>query len=198
MPPTVSDPDPASLLGSSLRGALEEIGLPCYLLDAAGRLRWQNAAARAVIGDRLGEHYADLLPRDYRAAAKRQFARNVLSGRPADFDARVVDTTGSSVYYHVRSVPVRSGDEIVGAFGIGVAHGGPAQPREEADDTLTPRQLETLRLLGQGLQTKEIASQLGVAEETARNHVRALLRGLGVHSRLEAVAVGRRRGLLDD
>jgi DNA-binding CsgD family transcriptional regulator len=61
---------------------------------------------------------------------------------------------------------------------------------------LTPRQAEVLRLLGEGLSTEAIADRLGIAVETSRNHIRAVLRGLNVHSRLEAVVAGRERGLL--
>jgi DNA-binding NarL/FixJ family response regulator len=57
---------------------------------------------------------------------------------------------------------------------------------------LTPRQRNVLRLLEQGHSTAQIASELHISPETAGNHVRHLLRALGVHSRLEAVAVGRR------
>jgi len=72
-----------------------------------------------------------------------------------------------------------------------------ALPREAAEKgELTPRQAEVLRLLGEGLSTEAIADRLGIAVETARNHIRAVLRGLGVHSRLEAVVAGRERGLL--
>jgi DNA-binding NarL/FixJ family response regulator len=71
-----------------------------------------------------------------------------------------------------------------------------ARACEEA--LLTPRQAEVLQLLGEGLSTEAIASRLGVAVETARNHIRAVLRGLDVHSRLEAVVAGRERGLLDE
>jgi DNA-binding CsgD family transcriptional regulator len=65
------------------------------------------------------------------------------------------------------------------------------------DVHLTPRQSEVLQLFGEGLSTDAIASRLGDAVHTARNHIRAVLRGLGVHSRLEAVVEGRERGLLD-
>jgi DNA-binding NarL/FixJ family response regulator len=51
-----------------------------------------------------------------------------------------------------------------------------------------------MRLLAEGLETPEIARRLGVAEETARNHIRALLRATGAHSRLEAVLIGMRLG----
>jgi len=53
-----------------------------------------------------------------------------------------------------------------------------------------------LRLLAEGLETPEIAKRLGVAEETARNHIRALLRATGAHSRLEAVLMGMRLGMV--
>jgi two-component system nitrate/nitrite response regulator NarL len=72
-----------------------------------------------------------------------------------------------------------------------------ALPREAGERSeLTPRQAEVLRLLGEGLSTEAIADRLGIAVETSRNHIRAVLRGLNVHSRLEAVVAGRERGLL--
>jgi DNA-binding CsgD family transcriptional regulator len=54
-----------------------------------------------------------------------------------------------------------------------------------------------LRLLAAGYSTQETAERLGVAAETARNHIRAILRRLEVHTRLEAVVAARRHGLLD-
>jgi DNA-binding NarL/FixJ family response regulator len=66
---------------------------------------------------------------------------------------------------------------------------------EELDDPLpphlTPRQTEVLRLLKRGSSTEQIAQELQLSTETVRNHVRHLLRALGVHTRLEAVAVAR-------
>lgn len=61
---------------------------------------------------------------------------------------------------------------------------------------LTPRQYEVLELLARGLPAKSVAARLGIRESTARNHVRAVLAELGAHSQLEAVATGRRLGLL--
>jgi DNA-binding CsgD family transcriptional regulator len=61
---------------------------------------------------------------------------------------------------------------------------------------LTPRQQEVLVLLAEGLGTAVIAARLGLAKETVRNHVRAVLRELRVHSRLEAIVEARQRGLL--
>jgi DNA-binding NarL/FixJ family response regulator len=53
-----------------------------------------------------------------------------------------------------------------------------------------------LRLLQQGRSTDQIAAELSLSRETVRNHIRHLLRALGVHTRLEAVAVARREHLL--
>jgi LuxR family transcriptional regulator, regulator of acetate metabolism len=50
--------------------------------------------------------------------------------------------------------------------------------------------------LADGLSTAEIAAQLGVSNDTARNHVRAVLRALDSHSRLQAVVTAQHLGLL--
>ena len=56
-----------------------------------------------------------------------------------------------------------------------------------ADVGLTPRQGEVLQLLLQGLPNKLIARQLNLSVETVKDHVAAVLRGLGVSSRTQAV-----------
>jgi DNA-binding NarL/FixJ family response regulator len=53
-----------------------------------------------------------------------------------------------------------------------------------------------LRLLERGRSTAQIAEQLHLSIETVRNHIRAVLRALDAHSRLEAVAVARREHLV--
>jgi DNA-binding NarL/FixJ family response regulator len=63
--------------------------------------------------------------------------------------------------------------------------------------SLTGRERETLLLLAAGASTVEISDQLGVARNTARNHVQRVLEKLGARSKLEAVAIARREGLLD-
>ncbi len=61
---------------------------------------------------------------------------------------------------------------------------------------LSTRQREVLALLAEGVQARGIAARLGLSEATVRNHIRAILRKLGCHSQLEAVAVSYRIGLL--
>jgi DNA-binding NarL/FixJ family response regulator len=81
------------------------------------------------------------------------------------------------------------GERVVGVFGLlgGGSDENPAAPPPH----LTPRQSEVLRLLEQGRSTKQIAAELQLSTETVRNHIRRLFQALGVHSRLEAVAVAR-------
>jgi DNA-binding NarL/FixJ family response regulator len=61
---------------------------------------------------------------------------------------------------------------------------------------LSPREREVLDLLDAGLDAAQIAGELGIARNTARNYVQNVLTQLGAHSKLEAVAEARRQGLL--
>lgn len=56
---------------------------------------------------------------------------------------------------------------------------------------LTRRQREILYLLVEGIRVRQIATRLTLSETTVRNHIRAILRELGAHSQLEAVARAR-------
>lgn len=61
---------------------------------------------------------------------------------------------------------------------------------------LTPRQKQVLELMSEGVPAKVVSARLGLAQTTVRNHIRAVLRELGCHSQLAAVAKGRRLGLI--
>jgi DNA-binding NarL/FixJ family response regulator len=62
---------------------------------------------------------------------------------------------------------------------------------------LTPREVEVLEVLSRGLSNSGIADELGISVNTVRNHVQNILTKLGVHSKLEALAVAVREGILD-
>ena len=64
----------------------------------------------------------------------------------------------------------------------------PATAPAETSGDLTRRELEILRLVATGADTKTTAQQLHVSPATVRNHVQNILSKLGVHSRLQAVA----------
>ena len=63
---------------------------------------------------------------------------------------------------------------------------------------LTPRQLEVLALLCEGLANKQIGRRLNIASATVKIHVARILRALGVSSRLQAVIAARRSGIYGD
>lgn len=66
----------------------------------------------------------------------------------------------------------------------------PHVPRQRgAVPELTPRETHVLRLLVDGLSTKEIVREMGVSQSTVRTHVQNIFAKLGVHSRLQAVAL---------
>jgi DNA-binding NarL/FixJ family response regulator len=67
---------------------------------------------------------------------------------------------------------------------------------ETGGRSLTPRQHEILLLMAQGMQNKDIASQLGMLEGTVKVHVKSILHRLGVNNRTHAVVTGLRRGLV--
>ncbi len=66
----------------------------------------------------------------------------------------------------------------------------------EGNGALTPRELEILRIVATGVNTKGTAEKLHVSPATVRNHVQNILGKLGAHSRLEAVACATRHRLL--
>ena len=72
------------------------------------------------------------------------------------------------------------------------------EPVEAPPLHLTPRQLEVLSLLCEGLPNKLIARQLNISGATVKVHVGCILRELGVSTRLQAVVAAPRLGLLNE
>ncbi len=70
-------------------------------------------------------------------------------------------------------------------------------PVRELEQEPTPREVEVLQLVADGLVNREIGVRLFLSEETVKSHVRHLLAKLQARSRAHAVAVGFRRGLID-
>lgn len=64
-------------------------------------------------------------------------------------------------------------------------------------EPLTPRELEVLRLLAQGLQNKEIAAELVISERTVKFHVSSIMGKLGAGNRTETVALAAQQGLIE-
>lgn len=184
------------LASLDLTRALEELAAPAYVIDREGRFRWLNRAYVELFGDRRGKPFTDLVAPQHRELARTNFARKLVGNTTTIFDLTVVDRAGEWLTLKITSAPLRQQDEIVGIVGIGFPLPRATAPTPSVLDDLTPRQQEVLRLLAEGLETPEIARRLGVADETARNHIRALLRATGAHSRLEVVLLGMKHGVV--
>lgn len=75
--------------------------------------------------------------------------------------------------------------EVAGRLGDNMLHGA-----------LTPREVEVLELVAEGLANKEIAARLGTAGGTVKMHVQNILAKLGASDRTQAVTIGLQRGII--
>jgi DNA-binding NarL/FixJ family response regulator len=64
------------------------------------------------------------------------------------------------------------------------------------EEPLTPREIEVLDLLAEGLANKAIAARLGISDQTVKFHVASISGKLGAANRTDAVRRGLRRGLI--
>jgi PAS domain S-box-containing protein len=181
-------------IGGDMEAALETVNVPSYVIDPTGVIRWLNPAARRLVGDARGRQFTSVVAAEDTGRAREQFARKIAgTARVTDAHVVLIDVDGERVAVDVSSCPLMQDHRLVGVFGQ------LSDVEEVPDDPmpahLTPRQSEVLRLLNRGRSTEQIARELHLSTETVRNHVRHLLRALGVHTRLEAVAVARREHL---
>ena len=185
-------------LGHDVTDALETVRVPSYIVDRHGIVRWVNPAAREIVGDVRGRQFTSVLSPEETRRAREIFARNITgSVERSDNQVVIVGLSGERITVDISAVPLRDGDQVIGMFGqvvdIQVDEAPPT-----AHPHLTPRQTEVLRLLELGRSTNQIAAELHLSVETVRNHIRHILRALGVNSRLEAVALTRRDHLLQE
>jgi DNA-binding NarL/FixJ family response regulator len=91
-------------------------------------------------------------------------------------------------------------DELLARLGRAVSRSASSErgSLNGAAGQLTPRELEILTLLAQGLRTEAISGRLHISPKTVSTHVQRILAKLGVHSRAEAVAFAYREGLVED
>ncbi|HST17090.1 MAG TPA: LuxR C-terminal-related transcriptional regulator [Gaiellaceae bacterium] len=177
-------------VGADVERALENISVPSYVIDTAGVIRWVNPAARQVAGDVVGMQFTSVVAPEEVRRSRETFARKIAgTAQATDQEVVIVNGDGERVTVDICSVPLYDGHRVVGVFGQLV---GQAPAPAPAHPALTPRQAEILRLLEHGHSTRQIASELHLSLDTVRNHIRFLLRALGAHSRLEAVALARK------
>jgi DNA-binding CsgD family transcriptional regulator len=177
-----------------------ECGTP--VIDRRGRIRWLNRGASDVVGARVGQPFAlTVAPEDLHIARGHFATKLTGEAGSTEYKLTLLARDGGRLAVHVSSVPFWEGGEITGVFGVAYpararVDGTPRSKPAAAAPELTARQYEALALLADGLGTRAIATRLGIAEKTARNHIRGVFSQLGVHSRLEAVVRAYRLGLL--
>jgi DNA-binding NarL/FixJ family response regulator len=106
----------------------------------------------------------------------------LLKGATADEIARAVRIVAGGGSALAPRVAARLVEEVSGPRGAG---------------PLTAREREVLRLIAQGLPSKQVAQVLNISERTVKFHVSSLLRKLGADNRAQAVALAAERGLLE-
>ena len=67
---------------------------------------------------------------------------------------------------------------------------------DEFEEPLTPREIEVLEQLAEGLSNKAIAARLGISDQTVKFHVASICGKLGAANRTDAVRLAVRRGLI--
>jgi DNA-binding CsgD family transcriptional regulator len=184
-------------LSADFPHALEAMAIPAYIVDLERRIRWQNAASVELVGDLRGrpDDNVGLDPKDV-GRARDAFARKLNGAAHTQLEVGVLRRDGRPLRVSVNSVPLKDGDGVmIGSFGLVQVLGEAKLPSESAP-SLSPRERETLTLLAAGSSTGQMAETMGISTETVRNHVKRVLKTLGARSRLEAVAKGRRAGLI--
>jgi PAS domain S-box-containing protein len=181
-------------LGGDVEDALDRVNVPSYMIDEHGIIRWVNQAARQLVGDVRGRQFTSVVAPEDTGRARQAFAKHMIGTEDVDAPVVLLDEDGDRISVEVSSVCLFRGHRVVGVFGQ--LADIDEHPEPPLHPHLTPRQAEVLRLLERGSSTEQIADRLHLSPETVRNHIRALFRVLGVHSRLEAVAVGRNQHLV--
>jgi PAS domain S-box-containing protein len=197
--------------GDDHGGTAFRSGTPLFEFDEHLRIVSWNDAATELLGlsaeDALGRPCWDVLGArdDCEALVCHQgcsVARLALEGWPVPTRRLLVkDADGKVIPLLVDTIGARNGGPAHGLHLLREASSDEeavAAPTDERSSTarLTPRQLELLHLLADGLSARAIAERLTLQESTVRNHIHAILTALEARSQLEAVAIARRNGVL--
>jgi PAS domain S-box-containing protein len=172
--------------------------------EVVGRTCCEVFAGRDVAGNRLcytGCHVMTLVQRG-EAVQHFQMATRTKAGRPVWLDVSILVAHGTrgelpTTVHLFRDVTATR--EIEALVREHLARAAPPPPTDGKGSSgdLTRRELEILRLIAGGANTRAMSERLHVSPATVRNHVQNLLGKLQLHSRLEAAAYATRHGLAD-
>ena len=140
-----------------------------------------------------------LVPDGTHRTTHRTWPANVCAVVPADTDAETLAAIVVVVAAGYALTPRRDGDDADSEDAGGEDAGSWIATGEEADEpggTLSSREREVLALLAGGASNKEIAIALALSVSTVKFHVAAITEKLGARSRVDAVAIAVRAGLV--
>ena len=178
------------ILGYAVR---EVVGRPCCDVfvgrDTTGnRLCYRGCHVQSLV--KMGEPIQHF-----------EMATRTKAGKPVWIDVSILVVPGSrnglqTTVHLFRDVTASHELEALLRERLAQPKPAPASVPGDSSTPLTRRELEILRLMTSGANTKTMAERLHVSPATVRNHVQNIFGKLGVHSRLEAVASVTNRGLL--
>jgi DNA-binding CsgD family transcriptional regulator len=215
MPDTRGEANGSSTLPESLKGRLARAEVSAWVTTTDGRIVFWNRAAEVSLGfrarDVCGRTCAEVLTghdeRGRPICGPGCDAIAAISNRiGGSFGVPTHTKDGRDVWLEVMTFTTNGNDSP--PFVIHVFHDATRTRqllrdlRQHIDHSpngearVTPRELEILRLIAEGLGTAATAERLRVSRATVRNHVQNIFGKLGVHTRLEAVAYATRHRLL--
>ncbi len=152
--------------------ALVDLQLPDMSgFDLIRKIKDKSPNARIIV---LSSHEGDVdIQRALEAGAQGYVAKGIVRGELLE--------TIRSVHAGKRRLPAAVAQKLA---------------EHMADEPISARELEVLSLIAAGKRNKEIASELSIAEDTVKMHVRNILSKLQVNDRTEAVTIALRRGII--
>jgi len=172
-------------------GPLSDVAMtpfPIIFVGPDGRIARINSAARRRFGLCVGRRCADVV--NVCDGEQRQVCRYGCAWSLMEEGDGVRESRGKVAGKPARVLCSAVGEEVV----VVLLPGGEVQgPGEQ----LTPRELEVLNLVAQGLTGKQIATRLAVSRSTVRTHVEHVREKLRCRTRAEAVARAMAMGLLE-
>lgn len=121
--------------------------------------------------------------------------RVLLVGTPGDRE-RLKSRAAPGVFDIAGEFPTIGAARSSGLEADAILVAAPAADRSRLPEPLTPREIEVLELLVEGLSNKTIGARLGISDQTVKFHVAAICGKLGAANRTDAVRRAIRRGLV--
>src|SRR5262249_53289169 len=104
--------------GGDIFDALDTVGVPSYVIDPTGVIRWLNPAARRLIGDARGRQSPSVLAREEVRRGRDVFAqKGTGSHRHTDVEGILISADGSRIKVELSAVTLEDDHRIIGVFG---------------------------------------------------------------------------------